>query len=641
MLGKMLTYGVDGMKNIKRKTMSTRLIAMLLAAVMIIPLPGCSSGDANNSGSNDDSAVVAPATDRPEPPATVPVIDSEVPELDKIQKNSIAMLNYLAVLSREINESKNSRLFLEEAYDSLINNTNPDKVNELTESHMSSLLDIIERYRMISVKRERLRYIYDQNKAKTLKESMPSPVALLSAVSSFDIKRIAASVAYMAVDSYSSYKAFNAELDLQYMKYGWELDDEEAANLHDSRKRAFTFMIDIVREDELPGALALNETSVKNFVECQNNTNNFEKTQFLESEKSTYEAFGLYWLELAKCYYEGEEYEKCLSAISTYEELQADIFRKDYYFAQAIPNAIAAASEVYNEKQYISEAERLLCLLCENTERDEWALRCFAAQTYVDLFNRTNNEDFLKIAYELTLNNVTELVNEQRKQNNKYLAEVQDIELPHPDVKSLKGDEKKAAKEKNASAKKYNKAIRELRKTELAPVYEPLVLNLDLLFALADKLEFGAGEKAKIDGILRGNGHIAFLSEQLENKYSFSPKKLAVKAEFDKDTLILPASCLSVNSSVAVSVTEAGKTARYTDWVVKKVDRPSDDFADFTVTLESKSIKDQEWSESSTVTVELMDNSGTDTVTQELMFDVSKYRHLPVLPDIVRFTQVM
>ena len=66
------------------------------------------------------------------------------------------MLNYLATLSQEINASKNSRMFLEEAYASLINNTNPEKVNELTESHMSSLLDIIEKYRLINVKRERL-----------------------------------------------------------------------------------------------------------------------------------------------------------------------------------------------------------------------------------------------------------------------------------------------------------------------------------------------------------------------------------------------------------------------------------------------------------------------------------------------------
>ena len=183
-------------------------------------------------------------------------------ELDEQQKKSIAMLNYLAVLSQEINSSKNSRMFLEEAYAALINNTNPEGVNELTESHLASLLDIIEKYRMITVKRDRLQYIYEQNKAQALKEAVPNPIGLLSAVSSFDFKRLAASAIYMAVDSYTSYKSYNAELDLQYLQDGWELNDEEAENVHDSRKRAFMFLLDIVREDNLPGKLALNESSV-------------------------------------------------------------------------------------------------------------------------------------------------------------------------------------------------------------------------------------------------------------------------------------------------------------------------------------------------------------------------------------------
>lgn len=42
--------------------------------------------------------------------------------LSDLQSNSITMLNYLSALTMEINVSKQSRLFLEEAYSSLINN---------------------------------------------------------------------------------------------------------------------------------------------------------------------------------------------------------------------------------------------------------------------------------------------------------------------------------------------------------------------------------------------------------------------------------------------------------------------------------------------------------------------------------------
>lgn len=61
---------------------------------------------------------------------------TENESLNSVQENSIAWLNYLAMLTQEINNSKNSKLFLEEAYASLINNTDPENVNELTESHL-------------------------------------------------------------------------------------------------------------------------------------------------------------------------------------------------------------------------------------------------------------------------------------------------------------------------------------------------------------------------------------------------------------------------------------------------------------------------------------------------------------------------
>lgn len=80
--------------------------------------------------------------------------------LDMIQKNSIAWLNYLAMLTQEINDSKNGKMYLEEAYAVLINNTNPENVDEITERYLVSLLDLIEKYRIIDEKRERLQYIY-------------------------------------------------------------------------------------------------------------------------------------------------------------------------------------------------------------------------------------------------------------------------------------------------------------------------------------------------------------------------------------------------------------------------------------------------------------------------------------------------
>lgn len=530
------------------------------------------------------------------------------------QRNSIAMLNYLATLTQQINASRNSRMFLEEAYASLINNTNPEEVNELTESHLCSLLDTIEEYRVIAVKRERLEYLYNQNKAKAIREAIPNPMAVLSAATSLDVKRLVASIAYMAVDSVSSYNAYNDELDQTFLQDGWTLDDEEANALHESRKYAFLFMIEMVREDNLPGELALSENAVENFVTWTTNDNIVQRLQFLESEEDTYRGFGNYWLARAECYYELKDYENCLEAIEMYKEYQADIFRKDYYLAQIMPKAIAAASEVYCDQDYIAYSEEHLKILVNNTESNEWALRYFAAQIYTDLYTKTNDIKYLDLAYELTLNNVNFLVNEQKQLTATYLADVQEVTIPDG-----------ATKEEKNQIKEYNKALKNNRKTELPAVYEPLLLNCELLFALIEKVDVSSSERSKIDAILGVNGSNVFLTIPLINRYASTTKNIDVTATFAKTTLTIPVYCVSANSVVRVSVTENGKTSVYEDWTIKEVKRSDDGFESFVVTYTSENAKNQAWSADSTVVVEILDKAGSEYDPVVIRFKVSKY----------------
>lgn len=551
-------------------------------------------------------------------------------DLELIQKNSIAWLNYLAMLSQEINSSKNSKMYLEEAYAALINNTNPANVNELTESHLVSLLDSIEKYRMIAVKRERLQYIYEQNKAKAIKEAVPNPVALLSTAHSFDLKGLVLSVAYMAVDSYSSYSAYNAEIDQEYLKDGWELDDEEAENLHDSRKRAFTYMIDIVRQDNLPGELALNENAITKFVECKNNTNTHQQIQFLESEKETYKFFGSYWLLLAECYYKNNDYRKCLASVEEYENLHSDIFRKDYYLAKTLPLAIVSASEIQPKDKYVETAEKYLEMIIDNTENSEWSLRYFAAEMYIDLYSKTQKERYLRSAYNLALNNVNFLANKQNEINSTYLSAVKEVSIP-----------KDATRKEKNQIKDYNKSLKEKRKTELPEVYEPLALNCDLLFSVADKISLSKSDKQRIDGILSGTDNSVFLTEPVKNLFMFESTDINIDSEYDKDKLILPVSCVSDGAIIKVTVSSSGQTFVYDDWTVDKVNRPSDDFSSFTAVYTSKAAKKCEYNADSTVKVEITNGEYSNSKPLTLNFKVCNYKEKKfVIPATFDFEQV-
>lgn len=116
---------------------------------------------------------------------------SDEESLEKEQLNSFSMMYYLAITAEEIRTSKNNRLILDDIYTSLLNDINPGSVDEITQDHLQNLRDIIKDYLNISVKRERLQYIYNTNKAAAIRSAIPNPLAILSMTHSLDWKKLA------------------------------------------------------------------------------------------------------------------------------------------------------------------------------------------------------------------------------------------------------------------------------------------------------------------------------------------------------------------------------------------------------------------------------------------------------------------
>lgn len=547
----------------------------------------------------------AEPTEEPTPDPTAKPTPEPTPApteepLSDVQRNSINMLNYLAYLTQEINESKNSRLFLEQAYSDLINNIYPNSVDATTLYELTDLLDTLEGYRMLTVKRERLQYIYEQNKAQAVRAAVPNPMGLISAVSSFDWKRVVTSVVYMAVDSYTSYSAYKEQADLQNLKDGWELDDEEAKVLHNRRKDAFEYMIRMVNLYDLPGDLALNEEAVSTFVQWRNNENVVGRIRFLESNQDTYKAFGPYWLTLAESYYENRDYAKCLEAVETFEQMDSRIFRKNHDYARVLPLAVASAAEVLSGEEYNEKALHFAEKLLAHSDNSDWTLRYFAAQTYVDLYARTKEKGYLEKAYNVTLDNVNYLIGEQKKQNTAFLSDAKTVDVP-----------KGATKEEKEEIKKLNKLFKEEKKTELPPIYEPLKLNCDLLFALAGQLDLSETDRQRVDDLLHNRGERLFLCEPVDNLYYFHPVYVAVdsrdiKADFDGKTLCLPAQYLTGDVSVKVTVTRDKETVVLDDWIVENVERAdAGKLETFIVMFSSDAAKKMKYQAEDSISIEI------------------------------------
>ena len=574
-----------------RKNYSLLICMLLIVSLLLTACGNKNENEAVKSTSGDQSTALE-TTDHPAEsivstdtqevvsattPSPIPIVN----RLSDEQRNSIGMLNYLTMLTQEINTSKNSRLYLESVYSYLVNNTYPNAVDQETEFRLEEILEQLNNYRMNAVKRERLEFIYERNKAMAIREAVPNPLGLLSSVRSFSWPQLIASVAYMAVDSVTSYQNASSQAELEYLQDGWELDDAEYETLHKLRSRAFTYMIEMVNSNDLPGDLALNEKSVENYVEWKLEENVVRRIQLLEANQNVYEGFGPYWLTLAESYFINKDYQKCMDAISTYESLSTRIFRQDFELAKVLPSALLSAMEILDGKEYVAIAKHYLEQIEDNAAFDDWSLRYFAAQGYIDLYQRTSEISYLKKAYDLTLNNATILVSEQQKLNDKYTAEVQKIDIP-----------KGTTKEKKDELEKLNKQAEEERKIALIPVYEPLTLNCDLLFSIAEELEVPIAEQVKIESILHHNNQPLFLVPSIDSRYWFADKATLqaseIKTAYDNGSFTIPVQYVTDTAVINLRITSDNEVTDISDWTLSNVTRnDKSDLSTFTASFSS------------------------------------------------------
>ena len=383
-------------------------------------------------------------------------------------------------------------------------------------------------------------------------------------------------------------------------------------------------MVNMVNLYNLDGSLSLNNDAIEEYVSWKGNDNLQRKIQFFESKRDTYRAFGPYWLTLAECYYDNEDYQKCIDSIKEYEKLDIQIFRKDFDYAQTLPKVILACDAIMDVNEYAEAADNYCHMILNNTVDRQWDLKYFVAETYVDLYNRSDDEKFLKKAYEVVLNNVNYLVDEQKRLNSQYLSDVVQEKTPDGATKSQKEE-----------VKQYNKMLKETRKVELAPIYNPLLINVDLLYTIANQLGIDDKEKSRIDMMIHGSDGVLFLVRPVNDLYSFAETE-QISAEdipiiFDGNTLKIPAEYVSDTAEITVKV-KRSEDGEFTDWIVSEVNREvKDDFSTFVVTYESDLAEDYKYQDGDIVEVSIVPTLNTVTEPITCLFQAVREKAIGAL----------
>ena len=595
-----------------------RLIALVMAIVI---LAGCNGRTLPNSANQTDESTFAEHETQvaeDETNSTEAVTQAADPtdpnmenELSEAQKNSVAMLNFLAVLICEIELKQDDMLFLDEVYNMLHDNILPGKIDADTEEYIKSILHVIRECRENSSEYERVRYIYESCKATALYSLFPTSHEFSEAAET----RIIHSLAYMVVDSGVNYLSKNAELDLEYLQNTWKLDDNSKNIFYDIREQAFSYRNGIIVREKLPDNFSLSYQAINELLSYSKEKNLAKRRDFLKDKEDKYCMLGSYWLERANCYFESGEkyYSDGLQMIDIYEALGVNIFARDYELAKIMPKAITAASHVYSGEQYIQEVKRYLQVLLDNAKEDDWTLHYFAAQMYKDLYVRTGDLAYLDVAFTIAKANVRELSKVQEQMNAEYCSSYKPVVVPAG-----------STKEQKKQIEQYNEHMEELYAIALPPLYEPLLLNCELIMSIAQNGYLSEQNKDIIDDFLRGTKEKVFISVPIDQKYSFDYNSFSVEgANVTVEGLRIPAKYLSENSVVKVTIKRGEDETICTDWKVEEVIRPEDGFESYTAVFKDDTFSEYEWEEGDVCCVVIFTDSISTEPSIQLEFEVA------------------
>ena len=430
--------------------------------------------------------------------------------------SDLAMLNYVTYLYYDIGAQKNNRLYLEDIYNQIENNVLEDKIDEGTQDRLIKMRNQIFEFRMIEIQRDRIDFLNENKQSQAIKSAIPSPLYLLSITQSGDPVRIAMSLVATVVSSVSNYSTAKNDANIEYLKNDWELDDKQMGALHDLSQGALNYKITFVRDNGIKAKDTLTTEMLQEFAQESRKTNLASKISFFERKESkdNYKYFGPYYLALAKAYYENGRYKDCLSAIENYENNNIQIFRKDYDYAKVLALVIVSAQKVYpkNYEVYVDKylfdlntKDDINLTIKGNSKETDWEIRYFVAQTCVQLYAKTGDVKYLNEAYSICFDAVRKYADVQKELVNNFF---EPINIPKTATQAEKEIIKQRQKE---------------RETELYPISEPLMLNCDMLYALAEKLNKAQEEIDVIKCIVSD----AFVFPQLKSNYIYQTKNIS------------------------------------------------------------------------------------------------------------------
>lgn len=466
-----------------------------------------------------------------------------------------------------------------------------EDISTTNSQYILSFRDDINEFKSIDVKRERLEYIYNQNRSMAAASLVPNALSVATvAFSSGNPKQAVIAIAGTALSSITNYLTTKQRAELELIQSQWNLDDDASRAFNNLNNAIFANLTTLSRDYGFSRDDYASIATIQNFVKDVQNENITPSDIIQICVGTNYERelsqFSDYWRIVGSAYYELGEYNEALTAINQYEKCYEKVFYHDPNYAQMMMIKAYCIDELsINKEEIVDELIEIANAINENlgVGRD-WLQKYYCYLIYKDVASYTNDNSYLKKAFEvldevfyININtyakdlenylsyqflediitgleqNIAEIDNEiaNQKEQRKAANTKERKEIIDKEIEKLKANKKEF--EENIDAQK------EIAKKTLPP-------SVSLLISLAYEYKNLAEELGETDSVKYRNQmkrfseaiqddytRVVFLGETIEPleadiKYEYHHKVLGLGNPIDVMTFRLPLSYFTIIS---------------------------------------------------------------------------------------------
>ena len=418
------------------------------------------------------------------------------------RQTNIAIINFLGTQAFLIEKYKEDSPTLQDIYRKIENDTMPYVFGtESTRRQIRTLFNNITDFEIYELRRERIRVIRENARARAIQQAVPSPVFFLSLASNIkDPLALIVNIAGMAAQSVTSYMNASEQADLNAYIELSKLTEQQKGSVNNLCANMYDYMSRTAREYGLKEDYdTVSKVAIKEFIDNTTVPNLANKLNFLVQQQATYQNYYPYWLDLANTYYARGRYSECLEAIRRYEAIRAPILRpnRDVDYSRILVLGITALSNVYSGEEYRRRCLEFLKKIEANAPFEEWSIRYAAALAYLDIASGSplsERRALLNSAYQLLKGNMNRLITDEQKSVREY---VKPLEAPKKD------DPRYLVKQEYDRAYKAYERAQKTRRTELPPFNYALYSNFYALYGVMEQLNMPESEKKEIAEMTR------------------------------------------------------------------------------------------------------------------------------------------